>query len=74
MDTLIVSQSIFYIVSSVAIIVLGIFLGMAIYQLLRILKNTRYISDDISDTYTKTKRGIVKAISSIFGGKKKSSK
>ncbi len=67
MNTLIVSQIIFYFTASIAIIALGILLSYAIYQLIRILKNTRDVSEDISNTYAKTKRKIKKVISSIKG-------
>ncbi|MEK7069267.1 MAG: hypothetical protein AAB945_00545 [Patescibacteria group bacterium] len=67
MNTLIVSQIIFYFTTSIAIIALGILLSYAIYQLIRILKNTRDVSEDISNTYAKTKKKIKKVISSIKG-------
>lgn len=65
MSTLIVSQTIFYIVSSIAILALGSFLLIAIYQLICILKNTRDVSEDITKIYTKTKRRVTKVISSL---------
>lgn len=66
---LIVSQTIFYIVSSLAIIVVGALLVIVIYYLICILRNTRDISDDITHSYNKTKRSIKKIISS-FSNKK----
>ncbi len=74
MDTLIVSQSIFYIVSSLVIVIIGVFLIMAMYQLFRILKNARLVSQDLNETYNKTKKQIMKMISSIFSSKVKKSK
>lgn len=65
MSTLIVSQTIFYIVSSIAILALGGFLLIAIYQLICILKNTRDVSEDITKIYTKTQRRVTKVISSL---------
>jgi hypothetical protein len=69
MDMLTVSQTIFYIVSSLAIIVVGVLLVVLLYYLLCILRNTRNISDDISQTYHKTKRNIKKIISSFSKNK-----
>ena len=60
-----VSQTIFYIVSSLAIIALGILLSLAAYHLVRILKNTRDISNDLGVTYAKTKKSVKKIISLI---------
>jgi hypothetical protein len=60
---LIISQTIFYLVSSLTIIVVGILLVIVIYYLICILRDTRNITDDISQTYTKTKRHIKKIIS-----------
>ena len=57
-----ISQTIFYLVSSIVIIVVGAMLGILIYYLICILKNTRNISDDISQTYNKIKRNIKKII------------
>ncbi len=65
MNTLMVSQTVFYIVSSIAIVALGAFLLIAIYQLIRILRNTREVSDDVTETYHKTKKKIKKVISSF---------
>ncbi len=65
MDTLIASQSVFYIVSSAAIIVIGVLLCIAIYQILRILKATRKMSEDLNETYSKAKRGVKKIINLV---------
>jgi hypothetical protein len=46
-------------------IVLGVLLGMAIYQVIRILKSTRQMSEDISETYDKAKTGVNKIVASI---------
>ena len=62
---LIISQTIFYLVSSLAIIVVGILIVMVMYYLICILKDTRNIIDDINQTYTKVKRSIKKIISSF---------
>ncbi|HCY17895.1 MAG: hypothetical protein UR62_C0012G0017 [Candidatus Nomurabacteria bacterium GW2011_GWF2_35_12] len=69
MSTLIISQTIFYIVSSIAIIVVAVLLAIVIYYLICILRNTRNISDDITHTYHKTKKNIKKIINS-FNSKK----
>ena len=65
MNTLVISQTVFYIVSSLAIIVVGVLLAIVIYYLICILRNTRNISDDITETYTKTKKNIKNIISSL---------
>ncbi len=65
LSTLMVSQTIFYIVSSVAIIALSILLFLTIYQVFRIVKNTRDVSDDLTKTYTRTKKRIKKVMSSF---------
>lgn len=62
---LIISQTIFYLVSSIAIIVVSILIVMVMYYLICILKDTRNITDDINQTYTKVKRSIKKIISSF---------
>ncbi len=67
---LIISQTIFYLVSSVAILVVGVLLVIMIYYLICILRDTRNITDDISHTYHKTKKSIKKIINSITGNKK----
>jgi len=69
MDTLTIVQTIFYLVSSIAIIVVGALLVIVIYYLICILRNTRNISDDIAHTYHKTKRNIKKIIN-LFNNKK----
>lgn len=70
METMLaISQTIFYIVSSVAIIVIGVMLGILIYYLICIFRNTRNISDDINHTYHKAKRSVKKIINSITGNK-----
>ena len=63
MNTLMVSQTIFYIISSVAILALGILLSFAAYHLVRILKDTRDISNDLSHAYKRTKKKIISLIS-----------
>ncbi len=70
MNTLMVSQTVFYIVSSLAIIIIGVLLIIVIYYLICILRNTRNISEDVSQTYHKTKRNIKKIISSFNKNKK----
>lgn len=67
---LIISQTIFYLVSSVAILVVGVLLVIMIYYLICILRDTRNITDDINHTYHKTKKSIKKIINSIIGNKK----
>lgn len=62
---LIISQTIFYIVSSIAMIVVGVMLVIMVYYLICILRNTKNISDDIAHTYNKTKRNIKKIINSL---------
>lgn len=65
MDALIISQTIFYLVSSIAILVVGVLLVIVMYYLICILRDTRNISDDISQTYNKFKKNIKKIISSF---------
>ena len=69
MDALIISQTIFYIVASIAMIVVLVMFVIVVYYFIGILKNTRSISDDIVHTYLKTKKNIKKIISS-FNSKK----
>ena len=58
MDILIFSQTFFYLVVSVAIIVLGILAGIIAYHLIRIAKRLEEISSDISDTSHKVRERI----------------
>ncbi|MEX2052362.1 MAG: hypothetical protein WD991_01540 [Candidatus Paceibacterota bacterium] len=71
MDTLVVTQTLFYLIASLAMIVLGVLLGMVIYQLIRILKKTRQMSEDIGQTYDTAKKGVAKLLSSVFQKSKK---
>lgn len=71
---LIIVQTIFYTVSSIAIIVIGVMLGILIYYLIGILRNTRNLSDDITHTYYKTKKSIKNIISSLSFRKKNEKK
>jgi len=66
MTTLMVSQTIFYIVASLAIVVVAILLGVMIYYLICILRNTRDISEDVTHTYKRTKRGIESIINKVM--------
>lgn len=50
MDALIFSQTFFYLVVSLAIIVLGVFAVVIAYHLIGITKRLEEISSDISDT------------------------
>jgi len=61
----IISQTIFYLVSSIAILVVGVLLVIVMYYLICILRDTRSISDDIAHTYVKIKKNIKKIISSF---------
>ena len=65
MDALIASQTVFYIVSSVTMIVVGVLLVFAVYQVIRILKNILNISQDINKVYTTTKKKVKKMVSSV---------
>jgi len=67
---LMISQTIFYLVSSIAIIVVGVLLVVVLYYLICILRDTRNITDDISQTYNKIKKNIKKVISSFSNNKK----
>lgn len=66
---LIISQTIFYLVSSIAILAVGTLLVIVMYYLICILKDTRNITDDVSQTYHKIKKSIKKIISSITNKK-----
>ncbi len=66
MSTLIISQTVFYIVSSLAIAVVAVLLGVVIYYLVGILRNARNLSEDISQTYLKTKRSVKKIINLVI--------
>lgn len=74
MDLLLVSQTVFYIVSSLAIIVVGVLIVIMIYYLIAILRNTKNITDDINHTYNKTKKSVKNIINSFnkksYGKKK----
>jgi len=69
METLLISQTIFYIVASLAMLTVGVLLVVVIYYLICILRDTKNISDDVVHTYNRTKRGIKKIINS-FNSKK----
>ncbi|MFA5936308.1 MAG: hypothetical protein WC822_00310 [Candidatus Paceibacterota bacterium] len=69
METLLISQTIFYIVASLAMLTVGVLLVIVIYYLICILRDTKNISDDVVHTYNRTKRGIKKIINS-FNSKK----
>lgn len=77
MNALIISQTIFYIVGSITMIVIGVMLTIVIYYLICILKNTRNLSRDLKETYFKTKAsvekfiGIASSIKNIAKGRKK---
>ncbi len=62
---LVISQTIFYLVSSVAIIAVGVLLVIVMYYLICILRDTRNITDDVSETYNKIKKNIKKIINSL---------
>jgi len=71
---LIISQTIFYLVASIAIIVVLVLIVIVMYYLICILKDTRNITDDIKQTYIKTKEHIKKIINKIknnYGNKNK---
>lgn len=70
MTTLTTIQTIFYAVSSIAIIVVGVLLVIVIYYLICILRNTRNITEDLNHTYHKTKGKIKKIINSLTKNKK----
>lgn len=63
MDTLAIIQTIFYLVSSIAIIVVGVMLGILIYYLICIFRDTKNIADDLNQTYHKAKKRVGKIIS-----------
>ncbi len=65
MSALLLSQTIFYIVSSVAILVIGVLLVVVIYYLISILRDTKNITDDVSYTYNKAKKKWKKIINSF---------
>jgi hypothetical protein len=70
MNTLALSQTIFYFVSSFAVIIVGILLIITIYYLICILRDTRNIFDDFNWTYKNIKK-IVKKFNSFLNKKKK---
>jgi uncharacterized protein YoxC len=72
MYMLIISQTIFYIVSSITIIVIGVMFAILIYYLICIFKDTRNITEDVTHTYNKIKKNIKKIISSFSSKNKKS--
>jgi len=70
MSTLTIIQTIFYLLSSIAILAVGIMVVIVLYYLLGILRNTKHVSDDLTETYTRTKRHIKKIINSVTKNKK----
>ena len=70
MGTLIIIQTIFYLLASIAMVAVGILLCIAIYYLVCILRNTRNVAEDVSHTYNRTKKSINDIISSIMGKNK----
>lgn len=74
MDTFNIIQSIFYLVSSITIIIIGIMVGIMIYYLIGILRDTRNITEDINHSYHKTKKSISKIINSFSGKKNEKTK
>ncbi len=56
-------QIIFYIVSSIAILAVGVLLAIMIYYLICIFRDTKDITKDINHTYHKAKGNIKKIIS-----------
>lgn len=67
---LLISQTIFYLVASIAIIAVGVLSGIVLYYLIGILRDTHDISQDINQTYHKAKRNIKKIINSFKFNKK----
>ncbi len=63
MSILEISQTIFYFISSLAVLVIGVLLVIIIYHMIAVVKNTRKLSDDLAHTYTRAKRGVKKIIS-----------
>ena|SRR3989344_8874476 len=69
MNTLALSQTIFYFVSSFAVIIVGILLIVTIYYLICILRDTRNIFDDFNWTYKNIKT-IVKKFNNFLNKKR----
>lgn len=69
MNTLVISQTIFYIISSVAMLAVGTLLVIVMYYFICILKDTRNITEDVNKTYSKFKKSFKKIISSIINKK-----
>lgn len=65
MNTLLISQTAFYIISSVAILAVGVALVIVLYYLICILRDTRNLSQDLKHVFHKTKNRLKKAITSI---------
>ena len=65
METLQIAQTIFYFVTSVAVLVIGILLVIVIYHMIGIVSDAHKLTDDLTNTYTRTKGKIKKIISKI---------
>lgn len=65
MEVLIFVKIIFYSLMSLVIIVLGIFLGVITYQLVRITRNLRKISDTISSVSKDTQEKVREIIDGL---------
>jgi hypothetical protein len=74
MTTLTIIQTIFYLLASITMVAIGILVGIVLYYLVCILRNTRNISDDLSHTYHKTKKHIKNIINSLTNNKKNENK
>lgn len=73
MDTFMTIQAVFYILSSLVIVVVGVLLVITIYYLIGILRNTRNIFDDIDSSFKRTKN-IINSVLGSFGKSTKSKK
>lgn len=65
MEALIIAETVFYIVVSLAIIALGLFLTIMAYEIVKIAKNLRAISDNLSSISKDTEAKIREIIQKL---------
>lgn len=67
MNTLTVAQTIFYFVASLVLIGIGVFILIAAFRFLSILKDAKEVTQDIKLAFSKTKQ----TFNNFFGSTKK---
>lgn len=65
MEALIIAQTVFYSVASLAVIVLGVALAFIVFHLVSLVKNLHKISDDLKEVSEETKEKILEIIEKL---------